>query len=162
MNIILKKVRKTQKEILYRLLQYSLFVESQNDRNDMNEDALFEYPWFESYFTEKDREACFIREAESERLLGFVMVNTYMQKGGSGHSIAEFMVLPKFRRNKIGKKAAVMCFEKYPESWEVSPSCGSEQAYLFWKNVIDEYTDKKNEYEDGIFRFSKIPVDNPK
>lgn len=44
MNIILKKVRKTQKEILYRLLQYSLFEESQNDRNDMNEDALFEYP----------------------------------------------------------------------------------------------------------------------
>lgn len=94
--------------------------------------------------------------------LGFVMVNTYMQKGGSCHSIAEFMVLPKFRRNKIGKKAAVMCFEKYPGSWEVSPSCGSEQAYLFWKNVIDEYTDKKNEYEDGIFHFSKIPVDNPK
>ena len=60
MNIVLKRVEETQKEILYRLLQYSLFEESLNDQNDINEDALFEYPWFENYFIEKDREACFI------------------------------------------------------------------------------------------------------
>lgn len=36
------------------------------------------------------------------RLLGFVMINTYMQKCSSGHSIAEFMILPKFRNRKIG------------------------------------------------------------
>lgn len=154
MNIILKKVEETQKEILYRLLQYSLFEESLNDQNDMNEDALFEYPWFENYFTEKDREACFIKEQGSERLLGFVMINTYMKKSSFGHSIAEFMILPKFRRKKIGKKAAIMCLEKYPGNWEISPSCGSEQAYLFWKNVIDEYAGKNKQYEDGIFLFS--------
>lgn len=153
MNIILKRVEETQREILYRLLQYSLFEESLNDQNDMNEDALFEYPWFENYFTEKSREACFIKEQESERLLGFVMINTHMQKSGFGHSIAEFMVLPKFRRNGIGKSAAILCFEKYPGAWEVSPSYGSEQAYLFWKNVIDEYTGNNNKYEDGIFCF---------
>ena len=28
---------------------YSLFEESLSDQNDMNEDALFEYPWFESF-----------------------------------------------------------------------------------------------------------------
>ena len=37
--------------------------------------------------------------------------------------------------------------------WEVSPSKGSEVAYAFWKKVIDEYTDEKNEYIDGIFIF---------
>ncbi|GFI17508.1 hypothetical protein IMSAGC009_02680 [Lachnospiraceae bacterium] len=153
MNIILKKAGAAQREILYRLLQYSLFEESLNDQNDMNEEALFEYPWFENYFTEKDREAFFIREAGSERLLGFVMINTFMQKSSSGHSIAEFMILPKFRRKKIGKKAAVMCFEKYQGVWEVSPSYGSELAYLFWKSVIDDYTGTNNKYEDGIFSF---------
>lgn len=154
MDIILKRVEETQKDILYRLLQYSLFEESLNDHNDMKEDALFEYPWFENYFIEKDREAYFIKEQKTDRLLGFVMINTYMQKSESGHSIAEFMVLPKFRRNKIGKKAAIMCFEKHLGNWEVSPSYGSESAYLFWKNVIDEYTVQKNEYSDGIFLFS--------
>lgn len=93
--------------------------------------------------TEQAADSFFIREVGCERLLGFVMINTYMQKSGSGHSIAEFMVLPKFRRKKIGKKAVVMCFEKYSGAWEVSPAYGSEQAYLLWKNVIDEYTGKR-------------------
>lgn len=108
---------------------------------------------FENYFTEEGWDAFFIKEEGGGKILGFAMVNTYVQKCSFGHSIAEFMVLPKFRRNKIGKKAAAMCFEKYPGNWEVSPSFGSGQAYLFWKNVIDEYTDKKNTYEDGIFCF---------
>lgn len=155
MNIVLENVEERKKDVLYRLLQYSLFEESLTDQNDMNEDAVFEYPWFESYFTEEERDACFIREEETGKLLGFVMMNTYVQKFDSGHSIAEFMVLPKFRRNKIGKKAAFACFARYPGNWEISPSYGSEQAYLFWKNVIDEYAGKNKQYEDGIFLFSQ-------
>lgn len=154
MDIVLEKVKECKKDTLFRLLQYSLFEESVSDHNDMNEDALFEYPWFEKYFTEEGREAYFIKEKETDRLLGFVMVNDYVQKCSFGHSIAEFMVLPKFRRNKIGKQAAVICFDMHNGKWEVSPSYGSEQAYLFWKNVIDEYTGNNNKYEDGIFLFS--------
>jgi len=154
MDIVLEKVEECKKDVLYRLLQYSLFEESLSDQNDMNEDALFEYPWFENYFTEEGRDACFIKEQGTGKLLGFVMMNTYVQKCDSGHSIAEFMVLPKFRRNKIGKKAAFACFERYRGNWEVSPSCGSEQAYLFWKNVMNEYVGKNHQYEDGFFLFS--------
>ena len=102
-----------EKQVLFRMLQYSLFEESISDQNEMNQEALFEYEWFENYFTDDDREAYFIREEETDRLLGFVMINTYVKKCDSGHSIAEFMVVPKYRRNKIGKGAAVECFKKY-------------------------------------------------
>lgn len=156
MDIMLEKVVLSKKDILFRLLQYSLFEESINDKNNMGEDALFAYPWFENYFSEDNREAYFIREQKTEKLLGFVMVNTYMQKSAAGHSIAEFMVLPIYRRCKVGKKAAVMCFEKHMGNWEVSPSFGSEPAFLFWKNVIDEYTNRNNEYKDGVFLFSNL------
>lgn len=154
MDIILEKVKESKKDTLFRLLQYSLFEESLSDGNDINEEALFEYPWFEHYFTEEGREAYFIKEQGRNRLLGFVMVNEYVQKCSFGHSIAEFMVLPKFRRNKIGKKAVVLCFDMHRGMWEVSPSYGSDQAYLFWKNVIDGYTGNNSQYEDGIFLFS--------
>lgn len=130
MDIILEKVEEGKKDILYRLLQYSLFEESISDQNDMNEEALFEYPWFGNYFTEEGRDACFIREQETGRLLGFIMINTHVQKWDSGYSIAEFMILPKFRRNKIGRKAAVACFDRYAGNWEVSPSYGN-----FWQNI---------------------------
>lgn len=153
MNIKLCTVTKDEKEILYRLLQYSMFEESISDQNEMNQEALFEYKWFEHYFTDDDRDAYFIREEETDKLLGFVMINTYVQKCDSGHSIAEFMVVPKYRRNKIGKRAAVACFEKYTGNWEVSPSYGSESAYQFWKHVIDEYTNGRNSFVDGIFVF---------
>ena len=90
---------------------------------------------------------------ENGKLLGFVMVNEYLQKFSDGHSIAEFMVLPKYRRCGIGKKAAVWCFEAYRGNWEVQPSYGSEKAYQFWKSVIEEYTDGECRFEDGIFLF---------
>lgn len=155
MKILLERVEQSKKDVLFRLLQYSLFEESIHDKNSMGEDALFSYPWFENYFSEEDREAYFIREEETEKLLGFVMINTHMQKMVVGHSIAEFMVLPNYRRSKVGKQAAFLCFEKHRGNWEVSPSYGSEQAYLFWKYVIDEYTYGKNQYQDGIFLFEK-------
>ena len=37
MEIYLSKVKDEEKEILYRLLQYSLFEESENDLNEMNQ-----------------------------------------------------------------------------------------------------------------------------
>lgn len=153
MDIRLKPAETSEKEVLFRLLQYSLFEESLHDRNTMNEDALFDYPWFDLYFTEKERNAYFILEQGTDRRLGFVMINTHMQKSPSGHSIAEFMILPSFRRNHIGKQAALLCFELFPGYWEISPSFGSSQAYLFWENVIRSFTDGDYRYEDGIFIF---------
>lgn len=63
-------------------------------------------------------------------------------------------MIPKYRRMKIGKSAAIECFNKHKGNWEVSPAYGSENAYLFWKNVIDEYTHGENEFEQRIFSFS--------
>ena len=154
MNVYLDRVNKKDKDVLYRLLQYSLYEESEFDGNEMKEDGTYEYKYFENYFVDKDRDAFFIREPGSDKILGFVMINTYVQKVKSGHSIAEFLVLPSFRRNGIGKSMAKTCFDMYKGDWEVSPSRGSELAYKFWKNVIDEYTNKNNKYVDGIFVFS--------
>ena len=39
----LERVKIEDKDILYRLLQYSLFEESLTDQNEMNDEAIFEY-----------------------------------------------------------------------------------------------------------------------
>ncbi len=153
MEIYLDKVLEDKKDTLYRLLEYSLYEESLNDGNEMNDEAIFEYKYFDRYFVDSDRDAFFIREQNTNKLLGFVMINTYMQKNDNGHSIAEFLVIPKYRRCKIGKRVAFECFNMYKGIWEVSPSYNSESAYLFWKKVIDEYTNGENEFLDGLFIF---------
>ena len=159
MEIQLERVRAAKKEALFRLLQYSLFEESSTDQNEIGDDALFDYPWFDFYFTEPEREAYFIREKENGKLLGFVMINTYRKKASNGHSIAEFVVLPKYRRQTIGKQAAFACFDKHAGIWEVSPSYGSDSAYRFWKHVIEDYTQKKFCFEDGLFTFQSSRSD---
>lgn len=155
-NIIqykLERVKIEDKNILYRLLQYSLFEESLTDLNEMNEEAIFEYKWFDSYFQDNNREAYIIKEQETNKILGFAMINQFMQKSKDGYSIAEFMIVPKYRRLKIGKRVAIELFDMHKGNWEVKPSYGSESAFSFWKSVIDEYTEKNNIFEDGIFVF---------
>ena len=41
MDFYLSEVKQEEKEILYRLLQYSLFEESENDLNEMNQEAIY-------------------------------------------------------------------------------------------------------------------------
>lgn len=150
--VVLERAGESSRELLFRLLQYSLYEESGTDGNKMNENGLFDYPWFDAYFSEPGREAWLIRDIGG-KLLGFAMVNEYVQKADRGHSIAEFMVLPGFRRKGVGRQAARLCFEKHKGNWEVSPAAGSTQAERFWKSVINGYTGGRFEFSDGIFSF---------
>lgn len=154
MEFILEKVEKSKKDILYRLLQYSLYEESMFDQNEINEYGIYEYKWFDNYFLDEDRDAYFIKMKDNNKLLGFVMVNTYTQIYKNGHSIAEFMILPKFRKNKIGKYAAITIFDKYRGNWEIKPSSGNEIAYKFWEKVIKEYTNNNYKFENSLFIFN--------
>lgn len=154
MNIYLEKVKEENKEVLYRLLEYSLYEESANDLNEMNEEAIFEYKYFNSYFTDDDRDAYFIREKETNKILGFAMVNTYVQVFENGHSIAEFMVIPKYRKNNIGKKVAFELFDRYRGNWEVSPSYNSCSALFFGNKVIKDYTSSNYKFENDLFLFN--------
>lgn len=149
----LKRVKFEDKDILYRLLQYSLFEESLTDQNEMNEEAIFEYKWFDSYFQDNNREAYIIKEQETNKILGFAMVNQYIQKSKDGHSIAEFMIIPKYRRLNVGKRVAMELFNMHKGIWEVKPSYGSKSAFSFWEKVINEYTGNNYTLEDNIFIF---------
>lgn len=155
MNIRLDPARPADRDTLFRLLQYSLYEESATDQNEMNDDGLYDYPWFDLYFTEDNRHAYLIREEGTDRLLGFAMVKD-RENGREGYKIAEFMVLPKVRRNGIGRQAAIACFERFPGNWEVSPALGSEQARRFWERTIEAYTDGRYRWqpEERVFTFS--------
>ena len=148
-EIMLERALPDKKDALFRLLQYSLFEESLTDLNDMNDDALFDYPWFEAYFTEEEREAYFIRQQGTKQLLGFAMIRRHED---GRHSIAEFLVIPKYRRRGIGTQAAKACFALHDGLWEVKPAYGSESARLFWQRVIAQ-TAAHAQWKDRMFTF---------
>ena len=156
MEIWLDRAGPADRELLYRLLQYSLYEESAHDGNVMGPDGLFEYPWFDLYFTDPGREAYLIRARAGGEVLGFIMVNTVLRRAASGRSVAEFMVLPAWRRKGVGRAAAGACFQTHPGTWEVSPSLGSGEALRFWERVLEGWTGRPPRLEGDVFVFSSI------
>ena len=150
------KADEKDKDKLYRLLQYALYDGSQYVDNHLNADCTFDYGWFDNYFTDKDRDAYFIKK--DDEYIGMCMVNEYLQINNQGKCVSEFLILPKYRRNHIGKRVAYDIFEMYKGDWEVQPMENNPVAYTFWKNIINEYTSgnykiRKNSKED-IFIFN--------
>ena len=126
MNYEMIDVKQQEKEKLYKLLQYALYDGSQYIDNDVNEECIFEYRWFDNYFTDEDRSAYFIKSGKT--YVGMVMVNENLKFNKNGKCIAEFLIMPRFRRNHIGKRVAYETFEKFRGDWEVLWSALSFQA----------------------------------
>ena len=65
-----------------------------------------------------------------------VLVNENFKFNEKGKTIAEFLIMPKYRRHHIGKKVAYDIFEKFKGDWEVQPMENNPIAYSFWKILI--------------------------
>ena len=54
--------------------------------------------------------------------------------------VAEFFVLRRYRRFGVGRRAAILIWDRFPGRWIVRVSEGNRGAVPFWRNVIAEYT----------------------
>lgn len=156
MEIKLEKVTEKEKNTLYNLLQFALYDGSFYIDNKVNQNGEFEYRYFEDYFTDKTRDKYFIKCGDS--LAGFVLINENRRFNYSGKTIAEFLIMPQYRRMHIGYKAATMVFELYHGNWEVQPMENNPIATSFWNNTIFKYTNNhyeiKNNGEEEILIFN--------
>ncbi len=156
MNYEIVLAKEEDKDKLYRLLQYALYDGSQYIDNDINSECIYEYKWFDKYFTEPSRDAYFIKN--NDDYIGMVFVNENLKFNKTGKCIAEFLILPRYRRNHIGKRVAYDIFGMYCGDWEVQPMENNKIAYSFWKNIIAEYTNNnytvKNDGIEDVFIFN--------
>lgn len=152
MEYELKKVKAEEKEILFNLLQLALYDGSKYIDNEINNMGLFDYKWFNNYFSDNDRYSYFIKTMDN-KLIGFVMINQNMKIFDKGNSVAEFLIIPQYRRKHIGKKVAFEIFGYFKGNWEVEPIDNSKEAYCFWENVIKDYTNNNYKYKNNVFLF---------
>jgi predicted acetyltransferase len=152
MNIEIVKIEEKDRSFLWNLLQFALYDGSFYVENHINEQGLFDYKWFDNYFTDNDRSAYFIKF--DNKIVGFAMVNENLKvkHDSKAQSIAEFLILPQFRKNHIGKIAAYKIFDMYNGEWEVQPMENNDGAYEFWKKIIIEYS--KDSYK--LFEFDDM------
>jgi predicted acetyltransferase len=102
------------------------------ERTDYDASA---YPYFDSYWGESESRAYWIMRG-GERA-GFVLVNSYSPSGlGTDRSIAEFCILPAWRRRGVGLAAAQAVLEAHPGQWELQVYRGNPDGMPFWPEAI--------------------------
>lgn len=136
--ITLRKVGPRDRTLLFNLLQKYLSEMMCFYPEPVEDDGNYDYPYFDAYFTDHDRDAYIILYYDV--IAGFAMVNRHSCVGDPiDHAVAEFFVLPAHRRHEIGLCAARLLFRMYPGRWEVKYHQQNEGAAAFWKRAIERF-----------------------
>lgn len=142
MNISLEKITKDKRKVLENLMQLYLYDITRFLYFELNNSGLYEYNDLDKYFIDETCEPYFIKG--DNKIIGFVLIDHDLLCIDSGYNVSEFFVLNSFRRKKIGAEIAFKIFNMHKCAWEVKPVPKSNEAFEFWKNVIEDYT--KNDY----------------
>ncbi len=105
-------------------------------------DGRFEYGNLPLYWSEPHRRFAFLIRS-GPQLAGFALATR-----GSPASddptvldVAEFFVLPDWRRTGVGRQAAFLLWDRLPGQWVVRVSEANRTALPFWQAAVRQYTD---------------------
>lgn len=138
-----------QKETLRNLLEKYLCEFAQWDHREVAEDGLYHYPWLDCYWTEPGRFAYLIRV--DGHLAGFALVNDYPEipDRQTDFGLAEFFIMPRYRRMGVGRQAAFQVFDLHRGRWQLQRHPHNLASVHFWNRVVDEYTHGRFEQING-------------
>lgn len=135
-SVSLEQVTEDGLTALSRLLELVAYDLSELTGANITENGLYVTDVdIRSWYEDPNYDLLFIRADGA--LAGFVVIR-YLDEEGS-HYLNHFFILRKYRRQGVGKKAAVMAFDRYIGQWRVSQFDWNVPAQLFWRQVIREY-----------------------
>ena len=145
MTVELRPVTIDEKEILRNLLEKYDYEFSRWDRRDVNKFGLYGYRYLDHYWTEDKRWAYFIMV--DDKLAGFAMVISLPEVADreTDFQMADFCVLPKYRRQGVGRQAFFRLLDLHRGRWQLMRHPANTSSVHFWDKVISEYT--KEQYE---------------
>jgi predicted acetyltransferase len=82
-----------------------------------------------------------------EQLVGFVSVGrqSRWRERFEGYTVADLFIKRYYRRQGIGRAAAISLFDRFSGSWEVSSCAWNVPGQIFWRGVVDRYTNGRYE-----------------
>lgn len=108
----------------------------------LGRDGLWRPDHLDDWLTGSPLQHAFAIMAEREPA-GFVFVGqapfAHMTPGRD-FRLCEFFVLNRFRRQGVGRAAAIAAFDRFRGDWEVTEVPRNEGAIAFWRRVIGGYT----------------------
>jgi predicted acetyltransferase len=104
-------------------------------------DGRFGYEKLALYWAEPDVRYAFLINAGPD-VAGFALVTRGSPASDTATDldVAEFFVLPAYRRSGVGREAAIALWNQVPGRWVVRVSERNGPALRFWPDVIASYT----------------------
>jgi predicted acetyltransferase len=129
-----------ERPILRHLMELYQYDFSEFDNADLGPLGLFDYPYLDHYWVEPERTPFLVRV--DGNLAGFVLVARYNYLTGQKDTwvMAEFFIMRKYRRQGIGENVARQVFDKFPGAWQVGQIYENQTAIVFWRRVINRYS----------------------
>ena len=140
MNIVLDPIRIEQKSVLMQMMELNSYDFSEFTGDDISEYGYYGYAHIDDYWNEAGRYPFFIRV--DGKLAGLALIRSCCEYTDlpKHHCIAEFFVMRKYRRQGVGRAAAMQVFDRFPGGWEVSALLNNHPARAFWERVIHDCT----------------------
>ena len=145
--IALIPVRRTDRQLLWNLLQKYLHELSRWYAQAPDAEGNYPYRWFDAYFTEPDRVALLILDDDIP--VGFALLNAHSYIGEApDHVLAEFTVFPAYRGRGIASQAVQRILDVYGGRWEIKYSERNTAASRLWNGIAKKYHPQSHDLGD--------------
>jgi predicted acetyltransferase len=141
MTIDLVPTTASDAPVLGRLLQLYAYDFSEMTGADLGSDGLFPLgPGLSPSWSDPRRHSFVLRVGGHPG--GFAILDEGSRLTGDSATmdVAEFFVMRKYRRQRIGSEAAARAFDLFPRPWEVRQMASNAAATAFWRSAIRDYT----------------------
>jgi predicted acetyltransferase len=141
-DVILETAEPEHAPLLANLLELYLHDMSEAFPIEIADDGRFGYGRLPLYWQEPERRFPFLIRVNG-RVAGFALVarGSPATTDPEDLDVAEFFVLRRYRRSRVGRQAAFQLWNRMPGHWIVRVSQGNHRGLPFWHAIIAEYTD---------------------
>jgi predicted acetyltransferase len=139
-EVVLKVAASTDAAVLANLLELYSHDLSDVFGLELGPNGRFGYEKLPLYWSDPGRRFPFFIHA-GDRLSGFALAT----QGPSASDdqavfdVAEFFVVRRYRRCGVGRRAAILLWNRFPARWTVRVAQGNEKGLRFWADVVAEY-----------------------
>jgi predicted acetyltransferase len=123
-----------EKEVIFTLFQpyldeLSSFPDEEIDYKD--EKGIYHYPYLDDYWRESERHPYLL--ISDNKIAGFALVRQELKHW----EIAEFYVLPEFRRCGLATNCAIDIFKKHPGNWRIEFNKHNQASRSLWQRLAE-------------------------
>ena len=136
LDLRVARAESTDEQVIADLLQQYIKELEAYEPTEQTNDGGFSYAFLSAYWVDPDRHP-FLFTVDGN-VAGFALVRNGSEFAEEGPvmEMAEFFVLPAYRRLGIGRTAANHLFTTFAGEWVVSVVQGNDPAQAFWSRAI--------------------------